>query len=137
MACLAERRLVSEKPFLVGDSTVFDKDKPLPRAEKKPEAFKVPETVKSSGEKQSESPKVPQIVKDDSPETPKQPKSDASKRDPDDDDVDSLDIEKLRPAKHLDLLAHQSTTPSRYMMPASQVKIGFLFSMLINRACLR
>ena len=41
--------------------------------------------------------------------------------DDDEDDVDSLDIEKLRPSKPLDLLAHQTTTPSRYMMPASQV----------------
>ena len=97
MACLAEQRLVSEKPFLVGESKAYDESKPMPRPPKHEK-----EEEEECADKESDTPKE-------------------AKREQDDDDVDSLDIEKLRPAKHLDLLAHQSTTPSRYMMPASQV----------------
>ena len=30
MACLAERQIICEKPFLVGDSKVYDESRPMP-----------------------------------------------------------------------------------------------------------
>ena len=37
MSCLEDKRLVSEKPFLIGESNVFDENKPMPLARKEAE----------------------------------------------------------------------------------------------------
>ena len=35
MACLAERQIICEKPFLVGDSKVYDESRPMPSGPRK------------------------------------------------------------------------------------------------------
>ena len=111
MACLHEAKLISEKPFLLGDSKVFDEAKPMPKQQSnKDEPFPKEQLKEASPTLKEQSDQAEQKPEE-QVKTPERPKEI-------DDDFDSLDIDKLKP-KPLDIDMTKSTTPSRWLM-ASQ-----------------
>jgi len=143
MACHRDKQLVSEKPFLVGESTAFDENKPMPKPlqmnDDKPVAIEEKEedddtvahedaeaerTLATADVKQKENNKPEEEAKDE-PVTPvARPVAAVAKSDRvsdvgDSDDIANLDMDKLRPKPLAELNLGESTTPSRWMM-ASQ-----------------